>query len=293
MGIIVVSREPLESAVFTECEWFDEASDVWPFSLSDFEDCSCAPGWLFQQMLKLYAPSVIPDIAEDVLLCDADVLWLGGGGDLSTMGADDIDAGLVTFLASDASDESRKAFHCTFDSERCPPIRSSVDLSRYDDFVPAMLPGLKKPRPGKQTAVCHHALLQCDIVAALRKEVEAYHGKSFWTVFRDVARDCCGRASEYELYHAFAVQYFPLRVSVRQLAFGIAADATAFVASRRGDDKALAFVVSHSHLHGLSPEELRDREGVINGNVEKEVARRLGQGRAPELSALLAGSGMF
>mmetsp|Transcript_4888 Transcript_4888/g.14528 ORF Transcript_4888/g.14528 Transcript_4888/m.14528 type:complete len:316 (-) Transcript_4888:93-1040(-) len=274
--VVVIASAPWPEATQLGVDHVDEAAEFWPFRRTDFEGCGCQPGWLFQQVLKLYAPMLVPDIGPNVLVCDADVVWLRGG--LDFFEADEV-LGV-------------KAQHCTFSSESCPPIRSSVDLHRYDAFVPAVLPGLEKPRPGVESAVCHHAALQRDVLETLFGRTEASRGGlPFWTAFRDAARECGGRASEYELYHAFACKFFPQRTVPRQLPFAVVADVEAAEKSPPALD--LAFLVAHSHLRGLSAEELRDREGVINGNVGAEVARRLAQGHAAELAVLLVGSGMF
>ena len=85
------------------------------------------------------------------MVCDADVVWLQA----------------MRFLSEDAA---RAALLCTFDTEGCPPIRSAVDLQRYDGFVSMLLKGIQKPRPGKETAVCHHMVLRKEIVKELMDE---------------------------------------------------------------------------------------------------------------------------
>lgn len=72
---MALSREPWEIADSADAEWCSEASGIWPCS-SDFQECGCSAGWLFQQVLKLYARVVVPDLAASVLVCDADVVWL-------------------------------------------------------------------------------------------------------------------------------------------------------------------------------------------------------------------------
>jgi len=67
--------------------WFDEAR--FPFRLADFAGCLPSPGWVLQQMLKLYAPAVLGSDAADPVLgagaagpdaffvvVDADTVWL-------------------------------------------------------------------------------------------------------------------------------------------------------------------------------------------------------------------------
>ncbi|CAE7947196.1 unnamed protein product, partial [Symbiodinium sp. KB8] len=142
----------------------------------------------------LHGPLLLDSLTERVLVCDADVVWLQQDSPL-------------TFFTSEA-----ESLLCTFDSDACPPIRSAVDLHRYDAFPPALLPGLQKPRPGAETAVCHHSVLDTSVLRALFEEVaKAWPGQAFWAAFVAAARACDGRASEYELYHAFASSRFPLK----------------------------------------------------------------------------------
>ncbi|CAE8631908.1 unnamed protein product, partial [Polarella glacialis] len=139
----------------------------------------------------------------------------------------------------------------------------------------------------------HHAALQRDVLEALFAEVEAAEGpdsRQFWEVFRAAAKACGGRASEYELYFAFARKTFPERAVTRRLTFAVVADPEAALAS---PPSGAAFFVAHSHLRGLSQDELRDREGVINGDVQAEIVRRLTQGHPNELAQLIGGSGFF
>eukprot|EP00913_Durusdinium_trenchii_P026728 g25075.t1 len=225
-------------------------ANFWPFSHADLEDCGCRTGWLLQQLLKLYAPLLIDGLTDNVLVCDADVVWLKR----------------VNFLLPSA------ACLCTFDTNNCPPIRSAVDLHRYDHFVPAMLPGVQKPRPGKETAVCHHMVFQTlgirkDILKQLIAEVEASWERPFWKAFAEAARQLQGRASEYELYYAFAMHRCPSQVQTRALPFAVVADIEAMMSK---SVPPVVFAVAHSHLEGLSAKELEDREGIINGDIEAE-----------------------
>jgi len=281
--IVVIASAQCASAVESVgAEYFDEAAGLWPFSRADCKDCGCPAGWLLQQLLKLYAASIIPELASNVLVCDADVIWLEHASKRK-----------IIFFEQDIGTDSQEviANFCTFDSESCPPIRSIVDLHRYDAFVPEVLPGLHKPRPGKETAVSHHAPLQRLVLEALFSEVEERHGQVFWVAFCNAARSCGGRASEYELYYSFARHRFPKMTNTRPMPFAVVADWERAVLAPPAPE--LAFLVAHSHLRHLPAEELLDREGVINGNTSVEVARRLTQRHDPELSAILSRSGMF
>ncbi len=80
--VVVVSAKQLT----VNAEWFDEAH--YPFSkkeVLDFirnnvlkNDRTEVPrlGWIYQQLLKLYAPITIPDLSPNVLILDADTIFL-------------------------------------------------------------------------------------------------------------------------------------------------------------------------------------------------------------------------
>ena len=69
--IIVVSKEKYTD----QAEWFNEA--LYPFSFKEISDLvgGSNVGWNYQQLLKLYAVLVIPDISENVLIVDSDTVF--------------------------------------------------------------------------------------------------------------------------------------------------------------------------------------------------------------------------
>ncbi|MDB6082063.1 MAG: hypothetical protein JWO53_1335, partial [Chlamydiia bacterium] len=82
--IVVSDKRYTDSA-----EWFDEK--LYPFSKFDialnilgeeakareFQDApNSRLGWIYQQFLKLYAPFVIPKISSNVLILDADTVFV-------------------------------------------------------------------------------------------------------------------------------------------------------------------------------------------------------------------------
>ena len=121
----MVSSKPFTS----NAEWFDEQN--YPFNKLDVAleifgnaaeanayclDSNSRIGWIYQQLLKLYAPFVIPDIFSNVLILDADTIFLNP----------------VSFLGSKAQGLYNYGF------ENCQP---------YFEFMSRLLPGLKKVFP--------------------------------------------------------------------------------------------------------------------------------------------------
>lgn len=183
--IIVVSP----SKFTDEAEWFGESN--FPFSMKEIalsltkseyaaksflsrNDSRC--GWYFQQLLKLYAPFVIPDISANVLVVDADVVFLND----------------VSF-----QDESGAPLFNVGSEYHAP----------YFGHMNRLLPGLKKQFE-QFSGISHWMLFQHSILEDLFQNVENRHGQEFWKVFCscvDQKEIHAAGASEYEIYFNFAL----------------------------------------------------------------------------------------
>lgn len=194
--IIVVSPIRLSK----KCEWFDEKN--FPFTINDVvlaigrEDKEKAekyfhhhwrpPGWYFQQLLKFYAPFVIPGISSNVLVVDADTVFMNR----------------VHFL----NDENGGLF--------C--VSHLKAKKRYLKFAERLLPDYKRIYPHVYS-VCHHMLFQRAILKDLFNRVEAYHNTVFWKAFcYAVDLGKFKGASEYEVYYNFALNHTD-QVAIREL----------------------------------------------------------------------------
>ena len=107
-------------------------------------------------------------------------------------------------------------------------------LACYYEHAFKMVPSLK--RQHQWSGVCHHILINRDILKDLFKKVEDIHKKKFWDAYIDVtlepygclkertAKDVIGkhnngqgRLTSYELYFTFAMQYHSDKVKIRKL----------------------------------------------------------------------------
>lgn len=184
--VIVVSSIKLTD----EAEWFDETK--YPFSLHDvltaigngdtakaerrFKHHWRPPGWYLQQLLKLYAPFVIPGISSNVLVVDADTIFMNP----------------VEFL-----NESFGGLFCTSD------LRAK---SHYLKHAERLVPGYERVYP-RVYSVCHHMLFQKPILQELFRIVEQHHQTTFWNAFCScVDFEDNGGASEFEIYYNFALR---------------------------------------------------------------------------------------
>lgn len=182
--IIVVS--PLK--LTDQAEWFDEKK--YPFTVDDmivaigkgdkkkgekyFQYHWRPPGWYLQQLLKLYAPFVIPNISSNVLVVDADTIFMNP----------------VEFL-----NDSFGGLFC--DSHL-------IAKKRYLNFAERFIPGMKRIYPHSY-GVCHHMLFQRSILEDLFNLVEKHFHTTFWEAFcLNISLDKDKGASEYQMYYTFA-----------------------------------------------------------------------------------------
>ncbi len=196
--VIVVSNEPLTD----NAEWFDEK--LYPFSKDDvaleigrgdqevadefFARGGHPPGWYYQQLLKLYAAYVIPNISSNILVLDSDSVFINDVEFLNEQ-----NGGLLCIHSKKAT----KGHYCRH-AERMLPSYSPI----YTDV----------------NSVNHHMLFQKPILDDLFKEIEEARNEPLWKVFChevDLSRKY-GSGSEYELYFNFALNHTS-QVSIREL----------------------------------------------------------------------------
>lgn len=188
--IIVVSRNKLTD----EAEWFNEAD--YPFSIKDIdarlyhsqvsESIHERTGWYYQQLLKLYVFTVIPDISSNVLILDSDTIFLNP----------------VEFL-----NDAHAGLYNTGIEYHHP----------YFEHMRRLLPSLRKLYP-HISGITHHMLFQKCVVEDLFSCVEDLHKIPFWQAFCncvDTQRTHSG-ASEYEIYFNFVFSRTN-QVEIRQL----------------------------------------------------------------------------
>lgn len=159
--IIVVSDKKLTD----KAEWFDEK--LFPFTKEEVayylvgenamvaKKYLAAPqprvGWYLQQLVKLYAPFVIPDISSNVLHLDSDTIFLNP----------------VTFM-----DESGGGLYNPGSEYHMP----------YFVHMDKLLPGLKRVFP-PYSGISHHMLLQKSALEDLFRSVEATHNMDLWKAY--------------------------------------------------------------------------------------------------------------
>ena len=184
--IIVVSKERYTGLA----EWFDES--LYPFSkeliaLEIFKQNQAKAkeflnhpktriGWIYQQFLKLYAPFVIPNISSNVLILDADIIFLNP----------------VAFMNANGE----------------PYFTISDEYHRpYLSHMARLLPSVTRAEK-KYSGVAHHMLFQKPILEDLHEIIRGCHQVEVWKAFcRCISpKDLYfSPFSEYEVYFNFAL----------------------------------------------------------------------------------------
>ncbi len=180
--IIIVSPRPLTD----NAEWFDEKK--YPFSKFDIalqmlgdetaaKQFLHAPysriGWIYQQFLKLYAQKVIPNISANVLIIDADTIFLNP----------------VTFVGHQG-----EGLYNVGDYGAHPP---------YFVHMQKLIPGLSKVFSA-YSGICHHMLFQKPGLDDLFDMIENYHHMDAWKAMARFINPYEGSGiSEYEMYFNF------------------------------------------------------------------------------------------
>ena len=193
--IIVISKRRLTA----QAEWFNEAD--YPFS---FQDVAAAlakdnpqliqlliqkgerVGWYYQQLLKLYAPLVIPDISDNVLILDSDAIFLNP----------------VSFL-----NQNNGGLYN-------PGVEYHIP---YFQHAARLIPGFYK-RFLRYSGISHHMIFQKPVIEAILEEVEQQHAQPFWQIFCHLVapENIFSGASEYEIYFNYVFTHTN-QVSVRLL----------------------------------------------------------------------------
>lgn len=195
--IIVVSKNPLTR----KAEWFLEKN--YPFNTYDlalqifhkdeeaaeyYSSQTAHIGWILQQLLKLYAAFVIPNISSNILIVDADTIFLNP----------------VDFLGPNG-----EGLYNVGNDYHEP----------YFIHAAKLIPGLKRVYP-QLCGITHHMLFQKEVLNDLFHIIENHHGTKAWKALcRCIDPHQFGHSplSEYEIYFNFVfkrtdqVQIRPLK----------------------------------------------------------------------------------
>ena len=176
------------------CRVYHES--IFPFQMADIaayiKATNGRQGWYLQQLLKLYAGQVLPDLAAYYLVIDCDTLFLKPTHFFSKGGMPLYNVG--------------QEYHLP-----------------YFQQMQRLIPGLTKQIKG--SGICHHMLFSTAVLGdmfrkVVEKEKEGSNAKEFWRAFLQAVEPSLynkSGASEYELYLNYLVKYKPGQYKIRLL----------------------------------------------------------------------------
>ena len=144
-------------------------------------------GWYLQQLLKLYAGKIIPNILEKYLVIDSDTFFLKP----------------TTFV------ENNKCLY-NYGTEYHKPYFHHMEKLDKD------LTKIDKNKSG----ICHHMIFEKKYIDELISKIEKNHNELFYNVFLKTVTDKNrSGASEYEIYFNYMLKYNPDKIQIRKLSW--------------------------------------------------------------------------
>jgi hypothetical protein len=144
-------------------------------------------GWYLQQLLKLYAFKIIPDLLERYLIIDSDTLFLKP----------------TTFV------KNNKCLYNYGTQYHAPYFQHmlilDVDLIRVDN---------------DKSGICHHMMFEQKYLIELMDKIEKIHDDTFYNVFLlscSVSDFTGSGASEYEIYFNYMLYNHRDKIELREL----------------------------------------------------------------------------
>lgn len=242
--IIVVSKERYSD----NAEWFDEAK--FPFSFELVHSyVGGSTGWYFQQLLKLYAPLVIPDISENVLILDSDTVFFRK----------------VAMLDA----EGRPFYNISKDEN----VRNKDFDQRVANHVKKMLPAIAVENLPTEfqnvSGISHNMMFSREVLRDLFAKVEQHDGGGdpFYKIFLKHA-DSQHSVSEYQIYFNFLLIFYRDKIRIRKLNYKNTADINIRKYRRRFKYHYCSF---HSYLLGYGS----DLKCKKNGNLFRKILAKL------------------
>tara|TARA_R110002072_G_scaffold60435_3_gene153458 strand:- start:465 stop:2480 length:2016 start_codon:yes stop_codon:yes gene_type:complete len=142
-------------------------------------------GWYLQQLLKLYAGKIIPNILDKYLVIDSDTF----------------------FLKPTIFVENNKCLY-NYGTEYHKPYFHHMEKLDKD------LIKIDKTKSG----ICHHMIFDQKYIDELIYKIEKNHNELFYNIFLKTVTDKSDSgASEYEIYFNYMLKYNPDKIQIRRL----------------------------------------------------------------------------
>jgi FkbM family methyltransferase len=166
------------------------SENIFPFSLetvSNFHGKSSRNGWYLQQLLKLYALIIIPEILERCLVIDSDTFFM----------KPTIFINNNKCLYNYGTEYHRPYFEHM--------LKLDKDLIKVDYT---------------KSGICHHMMFEKIYIRELINKIEEKHSDKFYNLFLKMVVDITSSgASEYEIYFNYMLKNHSDKIKIRQLSW--------------------------------------------------------------------------
>lgn len=176
------------SIIINGCITIDE--NIFPFNIETvarYHGKLERNGWYLQQLLKLYAGKIVPDILDKYLVIDSDTFFLKP----------------TTFVKNN----------------RCLYNYGTEYHKPYFHHMKKMDRNLTRIYRNK-SGICHHMIFEKKYIDELISKIEKNHNELFYHVFLKTVTDKSGSgASEYEIYFNYMLKYNHDKIQIRKLSW--------------------------------------------------------------------------
>jgi hypothetical protein len=172
------------------CITIDEK--MFPFSINnvaEYHGKNERNGWYFQQLLKLYAGFIIPDIMDIYLVIDSDTFFLKP----------------TAFISNDT--KPKCLYNYGFEHHRPYFLHMNIMHETLQKMI-------------NVSGICHHMIFEKVYVKEMMEMIEKKHSDLFWRIFLKMVskKDVTGSgASEYEIYFSYMLFYHSDKIHIREL----------------------------------------------------------------------------
>lgn len=201
--IIVVSDRKLTD--IENVEWFNEKQ--YPFTKKDLYDCmyNVVPDSLrrkrlgyINQLLKLYAHYVIPNLTENILIIDSDVVFIKGS----------------TFFDIKKDDNDDEIMIPLYGYNYMYPKGWSIYQNHFKKLHPTF-------NDFNKSGICHHVIYNRKIINELFNKIEKHHDRTFWKIYLELMDTRPGQIhsepANCELYYNYITKFHPDKFMLRKI----------------------------------------------------------------------------
>lgn len=201
--VVSVSNRTFLHMLDDQIRWYDEANV--PFYGQRLD--GTVSGWKYQQALKFWAVQHIPGLCNNVLVLDADVVWIR-----------DFEVVVPTVPDAKGQCAATPKFKYNIATSASGAWESDIYSSDYHSFV-EYFTGLPKMNANTLTAINHWQVMQRDVLEALGRSLAARTSLSIEDAILQYGKPNQYDMTEYEAYFSFLSYFYPDRAQAVSLPY--------------------------------------------------------------------------